>query len=143
MKICRIENCKSKVWSNGLCLRHTPKKPMKKISEKGKIKKEEKKEFFKELHKFYLELWDKRADKNGNVKCFETDVLMSHTLYKYNSACYSHQIAKSKRPDLALDEDNILIVLPEVHNQWELDSKKCPKMYRYTEKLKKKYEEVN
>jgi len=142
-KTCKIEGCKGGIWSKNLCSYHFkiefPPKPIKKISEKGKIKKEEKKKWFIELHQFYIDLWDKRADKNGNVKCFETGVLMSHTVYKYNLCCYSHQIPKSQRPDLALNEDNILLVLPDIHSQWEADPTKCPNMYKYTEKLKKQY----
>jgi len=138
-KNCKIENCNNPVFGKGCCKFHYPKTPIKKISSKGIEKKKIKAETTKKLHQWFLDLWDKRADKNGNVKCFETDILMSHTIYKYNSCCYSHQISKSKFPNLAFEEDVVLIVLPDVHANWESNQEKCPKMLEYTKKLKKKY----
>jgi hypothetical protein len=140
MRKCEIEDCDYPVFGKKRCKKHYPKTAIKKLTERGAAKKEEKKKYNQELIDFYLDLWNKRADKNGNVKCFETDILMSHSVYKNNLCCYSHQIPKSKRKDLAKNEDNVLIVLPEIHAAWEADPKSCEKMYAYTQKLKKKYE---
>lgn len=142
-KIC-VE-CKNKVyiWSKSLCkpcfFKLNPPKPINKISKKLKEKNVIKKEKTKVLHQFFLDLWDERADKNGCVRCFETDIYMSYTIYKENSICYSHQLPKSKYPEYALDKNNILIVLPNVHANWEASQESCPKMLEYTKKLKKKY----
>lgn len=114
-------------------------RPIKKVSTQQKEKNVIKKEKTKVLHKFFLDLWDERADKNGCVRCFETDIYMSYTIYKENSICYSHQLPKSKYPEYALDKNNILIVLPNVHANWESNQESCPKMLEYTKKLKKKY----
>lgn len=142
-KIC-VE-CKNKVyiWSKSLCkpcfFKLNPPKSIKKVSIQQKEKNVIKKETTKKLHKFFLDLWDERADKNGCVRCFETDIYMSYTIYKENSICYSHQLPKSKYPEYALDKNNILIVLPNVHANWEASQESCPKMLEYTKKLKKKY----
>lgn len=141
-KPCKSCGVDSYIFSKGRCKSCSTKedrKPIAKITERAKVKKEGKKKVIQELHQFYLDLWDKRADKNGNVRCFETEILLSHTLYKHNLCCYSHQIPKSKRPDLAFEEENVLIVLPDIHAAWEANPEKCPKMKEYTEKLKEKY----
>lgn len=114
-------------------------KPINKITTKQKEKNVIKKEKTKVLHQFFLDLWDERADKNGCIRCFETDIYMSPTIYRENSCCYSHQLPKSQYPQYALDKENTLIVLPDVHANWEANQESCPKMLAYTKKLKKKY----
>ena len=145
-KTCSVENCNFPVWSKGLCKSHSPKKPLKqsfkpvkKVSEKQKEKNKLKTEKTKVLHQWFLDLWDERADKNGCIRCFETDIYMSPTIYRENSCCYSHQLPKSQYPQYALDKENTLIVLPDVHANWEANQESCPKMLAYTKKLKKKY----
>jgi len=137
---CSAKGCEYPVFGKGFCKSHYPKTPIKKITERGLVKKQEKKERTEKLIQFYLDLWDKKADKNGNVTCFESDTLLSHTIYKNNICCYSHQISKKTRPDLAFNEENVLIVHPNIHTQWEADPRSCKKMYEYTQKLKVKYE---
>lgn len=139
MRKCEINNCNREVFGKNRCKSHYPKTPIKKLTERGVKKKQEKKERTEKLIQFYLDLWNKRADKNGNVICFESDTLLSHTVFKNNICCYSHQISKKVRPDLAFNEDNILIVHPDIHSAWEADPLSCEKMYKYTEKLKEKY----
>lgn len=140
MKKCEIEDCEYPVFGKKRCKKHYPKSNINKVTDRSIAKKEEKKEHNKKLQQFYLDLWNKRADKNGNVKCFETEITMSHTIYKSNLCCYSHQLPKSTNKDMAFLEENVLIVLPDIHALWESDPKKCERMYTYTEKLKKKYD---
>lgn len=139
-RTCEIEDCKYPVFGKNRCQKHYPKSTIKKITERGLVKKQEKKERTEKLISFYLDLWDKKADRNGNVNCFESGTLLSYTIYKNNICCYSHQIGKKVRPDLAFNEENVLIVHPNIHTAWEADPKSCPKMYDYTKKLKEKYE---
>lgn len=144
MKIKKCIECGfTKIWSKNLCkscfFKLNPLKSVNKITERQKEKNIIKKETTKKLHQFFLDLWDERADRNGCVRCFETDIYMSYTIYKENSICYSHQLPKSKYPEYALDKNNILIVLPNVHANWEASQESCPKMLEYTKKLKKKY----
>lgn len=139
MRKCEIEGCEYPVFGKNRCKNHYPKTAIKKITKRGIGKKEERKKKNKELIQFYLDLWDKRSDKNGNVKCFESDTLLSHTVFKNNICCYNHYLSKSKYPQYALEEWNIEIVHPNEHSQWEANPKLCPKMYRKYKKLKEKY----
>ena len=138
MKTCKIEGCKSFVWSKGLCKIHSPKtpiksksKPIKKYSQKGLEKKKEKTENTKKLHAWFLEVFDKRKNKNGFVYCFETGFPMHEDIYKMNSCIYSHCYPKSNFPQYAFEEWNLLLVLPQVHAQWEANREKTPKMLEY------------
>lgn len=147
-KTCSIEGCNYPVWSKNLCKSHAPKKPLKKsfkpinkITEKQKEKNVIKKEKTKVLHQFFLDLWDERADKNGCIRCFETDIYMSPTIYRENSCCYHHILEKSNPnyKQYALEKWNIVIILPDVHNQVHANIEFTPKIKKLTEKLKSKY----
>lgn len=145
-KICQIEGCNNPVWSNGLCRNHTPKKPLKskkkainRVSERGKQKKEDKKKWLEKLHTWEFELWDRIEDKNGYVYCYETGTPMHRSIYRDNLCVYSHCFSKSKHPELAMESWNLLVVLPEIHAQWELDNSKTPKMLAYFNEIKEKY----
>lgn len=144
-KIC-VE-CKNKVyiWSKSLCkpcfFKLNPPKPINKISKKLKEKNVIKKEKTKVLHQFFLDLWDERADKNGCIRCFETDIYMSPTIYRENSCCYHHILEKSNPnyKQYALEKWNIVIILPDVHNQVHANIEFTPKIKKLTEKLKKQF----
>lgn len=142
-KFCKGCNTEQFIWKSGFCKNCSvvtfKRKAISKISEKSKTKKEEKKKWLNELHEWELKLWDSLEDKNGYVYCYETGKPMHKSIYKENLCVYSHCLPKSKYPQYAMEIWNILIVLPEVHSLWEFNSKKCFKMWTYTEKLKEKY----
>lgn len=156
-KICKTCKAEQLIWKNGNCRscssKLNPPKSIKKftspfkkkksyipkLSEKGKIKKEEKKEWLNELHQWELLLWDSLEDKNGYIYCYETRKPMHKSIYKENLCVYSHCLPKSKYPEYAMEKWNLLIVLPEIHSLWETNPQKCHKMWTYTEKLKEKY----
>ena len=139
-RTCSIENCNYPVWSKNLCKYHNPKtplkksnKPIKKISEKGKIKKEERKTWLNELHEWEMQLWDKLEDKNGYVYCYETGKPMHRSSYRNNLCIYSHCYPKSVYKEIAMKDWNLLLVLPEIHDLWGQDSSKTPRMKKYFE----------
>ena len=144
-KIC-VE-CKNKtyIWSKSLCkscfFKLNPPKPINQITTKQKEKNVAKKEKTKVLHQFFLDLWDERADKNGCIRCFETDIYMSPTIYRENSCCYHHILEKSNPnyKQYVLEKWNIVIILPDVHNQVHANIEFTPKIKKLTEKLKSKY----
>lgn len=115
---------------------------IKKVSEKQKVKNELKKDQTKERHKMFLEIWDEReeTDSAGNkfVRCFETGKRMSRGFYRENTCVYHHCILKSARPDLDLVKENLVIILPEIHNLTHNDIDKTPKIKDFTEYLKNK-----
>ena len=146
-KIC--QECKSEtfIWSKNLCKNcFTKLKPPKKIqykSAKQKIKDVNKAQRTKELHSWFLELWDKRREWDGRrfvVKCFESGYFLDEQTFKYNTCCYSHYFPKSKYREYEFEEWNLEIVHPDQHTIWENDHSKCPKMNEKWLKLKEKYE---
>lgn len=136
-KICKNCNKETFLWKAGLCkscssILSSPKKIVYK-SAKQKIKDIEKKERTKKLHEWFLELFDKRSEKDSFGKyviCFESGKKLYEQYYKYNTCCYSHYFPKSKYPELAFEEWNLEIVEPEIHAKWEINKDKCPKMYK-------------
>jgi hypothetical protein len=102
---------------------------LKKFSEKGLAKRKEKTEITKKLHEFFLNLWDERELFNGTLsycKCEETGKILTREFYRENSCCYSHILSKSKYPELAFKKENIMIVSPDAHAQYELNPEKTP-----------------
>lgn len=143
-KKCKNEDCKStKIWSKGFCrfhfLQEYPPTPLAKVTERSKIKSIEKAEKTKELHKWFLELWDKRCDESGNCKCFECGKLLKREQYRENSACYSHILPKSKYEEIAMLEENTQIVHPNCHALYESYPPKAKNQYELRLKLKQVY----
>lgn len=148
-KICKSCKNEAYIWSKSMCKlcfnKNKEQKPIKKSylskkpTEKALIKKEERKKWLEELHKWELDLFDKRKDKQGYCYCFETGTPMHESVYKMNLCIYSHCIPKNNHKELAMNEDNLLIVLPDIHALWEANPNNTPKMKEYTDKLKEKY----
>lgn len=128
---CKIEECESIVFGKGYCKFHYPRTTIKKISEKGLIKKEKKKEYTQKQWELFMEIWAERPHI-----CFETGVkIYGEPL----STMFHHCIYKSVRPDLALVKENIVLITPDVHQTTHIDINKTPKIKAYTEYLKEKY----
>lgn len=149
-KICQFDGCiNNKIWGKGYCKYHFlqvfPPKALKKSGsikkitprqiEKNKLKSVKS----KELGDFFLALWNSQEDIEGNCYCFETGKRMSREVYRENRCCYSHCLPKGKYPQFALEKANTLIVLPDVHAQWEVNQDKCPKMKEYYLNIKEIY----
>lgn len=138
-KVCKYEGCEStKIWSKGFCKFHTPQKPLKKsfkpinkISEKGKIKKEEKKEYTLKQFDLFKEIYIEHLTKT----CFECNRKVDGA----SSINFHHALYKSKYPKFALEKWNILLVCYECHEKTHTNLEKTPKIKEYTEKLKEKY----
>lgn len=118
-------------------------KPIKKVSDKQKIKNQEKKELSIKQREFFLSLWDEREIFDGNsffCRCGECNKKLSRQFYRGNSCCYSHLLPKSKYPEYRFLPENILIVCPGCHSQFETFSEKAPNQYDLQKKLLKKLE---
>lgn len=99
-----------------------------------KIKDKKNAEVSRSLHTWFLELWNKRKKFDSSlqddyVECFESGKRLYSKYYMFNSCCYSHYLPKSRYPDYAFEEWNLEIVDPAIHDQWEIDKEKCPKMF--------------
>jgi hypothetical protein len=94
------------------CFRHKPRKAFPKS-----VKKEDNSRKISDMREFFLQLWKKRShysEVSGTYLGSEPLTIFFH-----------HILPKSKYPDAALDEENIILVTLEEHEQLESD------MYRY------------
>lgn|SRR6187402_2325724 len=112
---------------------------IRRITPKQKEKNKLKSQTTKELHKWFLEIWDKREETDGNgnrfITCFESGHKLHRSLYRTNTCCYSHLLPKSSFPELAMVEENLVIVHPEWHEKMTK-----PKQDELRKKLKEKYD---
>ncbi len=120
------------------------KSPLRKISERGLIKKEEKKEQAIKRRQMFLEIWHEREvsmEGEGYVSCFETGVKLSRRIFMENTCCYHHILEKqdNKFPQYDLCKWNIVILHPDVHSQVHTNIEKTPKVNAKTEELFEKH----
>jgi hypothetical protein len=126
--------CGKKSESNW-CFQHKPRKPLSKTSSrfaKKLDKSEEEIRQISEMREFFLQLWKKLphySQVSGKYLGSEPLTVFFH-----------HILPKEKYPQACFDEENIILLTLEEHEQVELD------MYRYDEVntkrnyLKKKYD---
>ena len=104
------------------CFRHKPRKPLPKTSSgfaKKLDKSEEEIRKISELRDLFLQIWKKRSHYSE---------VSGKWLGKEPSTVFFHHIlSKEKYPGACLDEENIILLTLEEHEQVELD------MYRYEE----------
>ena len=115
-------------------------KPIKKVSDKQKLKNMEKKELSIKQREFFLSLWEQNEDINGYCVCFECGGKMSAQSYMNNSCCYSHILPKSKFPEYRFEPWNVKICHPNCHAAFETFPEKAPNQYDLQKKLLKKLE---
>jgi len=111
------------------CFRHKPRKPM---SSKWSKKLDNSPEDVDEMREFFMKIWRKRPHHSQ----VSLDYLGKEPL----SVFFHHILPKNKYPDAKFDEENIILLTLEEHDQVESD------IYRYQivnikrEKLLEKYE---
>ena len=111
------------------CFRHKPRKPM---SSKWSKKLDNSPEYVDEMREFFMKIWRKRPHHSQ----VSLDYLGKEPL----SVFFHHILPKNKYPDAKFDEENIILLTLEEHDQVESD------IYRYEtvnikrEKLLEKYE---
>jgi 5-methylcytosine-specific restriction endonuclease McrA len=95
-----------KAWSGGLCKNHIPRKGLKNLT--SLVKKQTSIRQTSEIRDFFLQIWKKRPHKCENCnKSLGNEPL---------SYMFDHLLEKSKYPDLTFEEDNIMIVCLECHD---------------------------
>lgn len=117
------------------CFQHKPRKPL--AANKGfkNVKKEEPIRQTVELHEFFLQIWKKKPHKSE----VSGDYLGSEVL----SIFFHHILPKEKYPEAALDEENIILLTLNEHDQVEKDIYRYEEVNKRREQLKKKYEKLN
>ena len=123
------------------CFQHKPRKqlmsngkPMRKVR-LGILSEEsidECKKELAEMHLFFLEIWKKKPHKSEISGTY----LGSEAL----STFFHHILPKSKYPEASLDEENIILLTWEEHDQVEMDPTRYEEVNKRRELLKQKYE---
>lgn len=114
------------------CFHHKPRKPL--AANKGfeNVKKEEPIRQTVELHEFFLQIWKKRL----HLSEISGLPLVGEALSTY----FHHILPKSKYPEACLDEENIILLTWEEHDQVERDVTRYEEVNKRREQLKKKYD---
>lgn len=129
-------------------LKKTPlkRKPysLKKVSDKQKVKNEEKKIQSEKRRQLFLEIFEERCEieaRTGKkfVRCFETGIRLYEIPFKENTCIYHHCLHKSKYPEYDLCKENLVIITPHIHEQVHLNIDKTPKVKAKTEELLNKH----
>ena len=85
-----------------------------------------------EMQHFFLDIWNKKPHKSE---------ISGQYLGKEPLSTYFHHILpKSKYPEACLDEENIILLTMEEHDQVEMDPTRYEEVNKRREQLKKKYE---
>ena len=114
------------------CFQHKPRKPL--AANKGfkNVKKEEPIRQTVELHEFFLQIWRKRLHYS--------EVSMDYLGREPLSVFFHHILPKSKYPQAEFDEENIILLTWQEHDQVESDPTRYEEVNKRREKLKQKYE---
>ena len=114
------------------CFHHKPRKPL--AANKGfkNVKKEEPIRQTVELHEFFLQIWKKRLHYS--------EVSMDYLGKEPLSVFFHHILPKSKYPQAEFDEENIILLTWQEHDQVEMDPTRYEEVNKRREKLKQKYE---
>ena len=85
-----------------------------------------------EMQTFFLHIWKKRPHKSE----VSGTSLGSEALSTY----FHHILPKGKYPEACLDEENIILLTWEEHDQVEMDPTRYEEVNKRREQLKQKYE---
>ncbi len=131
MKKCKTEGCNNPVWGNGLCANHKPRKPLARKSSLLSSKLDKFEDNSLKMKELFLLIWNKKSHRSEVSDLYLGEEPLT--------VFFHHILPKSKYPEACLDEENIILLTWEEHDQVEMD------MYRYEdinnrrEQLKQKY----
>lgn len=134
IKKCNIKGCSNPIWGNGLCKNHKSRKPLPKTSSKSSKKVDKSEEVIRqisELRSLFLRIWRKRLHYS--------QVSMDYLGREPLSVYFHHILSKEKYPEAMMDEENIVLLTLEEHDNIERDMYKYPEINRKRELLKTKY----
>lgn len=123
---CKVKGCTNPVWSGGLCKNHTNRSPI-----KSRKNKESKEEEVSVMRDFFLSIWNKRPHYSEISKQW----LGKEPL----STMFHHILLKSKVPEAALDEENIILISSEEHERVHSDMYVFDEVNKRREYLLEKY----
>jgi hypothetical protein len=131
MKTCKIEGCTNKCWGHGLCVKHSPKTPLKKVMRSPTINyKPKDEESINLMREFFLRVWKKRKHYSE---------ISGEKLYGLSSAYFHHILYKERYKEAMYDEDNIILLTIEEHQNSHSDPHRYEEINKRREELLKKY----
>lgn len=132
-KQCNKIDCSNPVWSGGLCKNHVDKKPLKRVSiiEKMRPYQDKMNKVF-EMHTFFMKIWHDRKH--------ESEISGTYLGNEALSIYFHHILPKNKYPEAAFDEDNIILLTFEEHQDVESDMYKFDEVNKRRDALKIKYD---
>lgn len=114
------------------CFQHKPRKRISVQSLTKSVKKEDPIRKNIEMKDFFLKIWATRPHRSE----ISNSYLGSEALSTY----FHHILPKSKYPEASLDEENIILLNWEEHDQVESDPTRYEEINKRREQLKQKYE---
>jgi len=117
------------------CFRHKPRKKLSsKLSKKldKPVKSEKVVRQISEMQEFFLQIWGRRLHYS--------QVSMDYLGREPLSVFFHHILPKEKYPQAMYDEENIILLTLEEHDNVERDMYKYPQVNKKRELLKTKYE---
>jgi hypothetical protein len=120
------------------CFQHKPRKSLAKKNTKGWVSKDNSEKFGEKLARivdmqnFFLQIWKKRQ----HLSEISGLPLVGEPLSVY----FHHILPKEKYPEAALDEENIILLTLNEHDQVESDIYRFDEVNKRREQLKQKYE---
>ena len=113
------------------CFKHKPRKRIATQNLTKSVKKERVIRDISEMQQFFLQIWKKRPHKSE----VSGASLGSEALSTY----FHHILPKSKYPEASLDQENIILLTWEEHDQVEMDPTRYEEVNKRREQLKQKY----
>lgn len=129
-RVCSFTGCTWPRFSKGLCRQHWQQaygKTLRKVSKKGAVKKQLKKELVEQDKLFYLSVWEKQPHVCYECGCFLREPLMS---------TFHHLLYKSVFPEFRHCTWNIALVCNDCHNQHHANPDKTPRITAEMNRLK-------
>lgn len=130
-KLCKEAGCKMRVWSNGLCKNHIPRKPLKATKGLTASVKERNTEDIFRMQELFLDIWKTRPHKS--------EVSGTSLGREPLSIFFHHILPKEKYPQAKYDEHNIILLTLDEHTNVENDMYKYQEVNIRREILKLKY----
>jgi hypothetical protein len=113
------------------CFQHKPRKRIASQNLTKNVKKEPAIRKISEMRDFFLQIWKKRL----HLSEVSGLPLVGEPLHIY----FHHILPKEKYPQAALDEENIILLTWEEHDQVEMDTTRYEEINKRREQLKQKY----
>jgi len=131
MKQCSVEGCNNPVWSKGLCKYHIHKTRVKPMRASTMASREKRREDTDEMRKFFLTIWSKRLHYSE---------VSGEWLGKEPLSIYFHHILpKNKYPEAKFDEENIILLTFDEHQNVESNKFRYEEINIRRERLQEKY----